>query len=126
MKLSSLMVIAGVLALAFGLAFLLVPGPLASLYGVTLDSAGILIARFYGSGLIHIGLLALLARNITHAQAQQPIVLAYFIGLAIGFIVALLGQLSGLLNPLGWSTVAIYLFLALGYGYFQFIKPSAS
>ena len=51
--------------------------------------------------------------------------LAYFLGIAIGFVVALLGQLSGMMNPLGWSTVAIYLLLALGYGDFQFVKPSA-
>jgi len=48
------------------------------------------------------------------------------VGDAFGFIAALLGRLSGVLNALGWSTVALYLLLALGYGYFQSVKPSAS
>jgi hypothetical protein len=37
--------------------------------------------------------------------------------------VAVLGQVSGVVNALGWLTVAVYLFYALGYGYFQFVKP---
>jgi len=43
-----------------------------------------------------------------------------------GFVVALINQLSGLVNALGWSTVALYLLFALGYGYFQFKKPDTA
>ena len=43
---------------------------------------------------------------------------------AIGFIVALIGQLGAVVNNLGWSTVVIYLFLAVGFGYFHFKKPA--
>ncbi len=52
--------------------------------------------------------------------------LALFVGNAVGFIVAFMGQLAGVVNALGWLSVAIYLVLALGYGYFQFLKPSAA
>jgi hypothetical protein len=45
-----------------------------------------------------------------------------FIGDAIGFVVALIAQLGGVENELGWSTVAIYLLLAVGFGYFRFAK----
>jgi len=40
-------------------------------------------------------------------------------------VIALVGQLSGLFNALGWSTVAIYLLLGVGYGYFH-ARPSAA
>ena len=45
-----------------------------------------------------------------------------FTGDPIGFIVALIGQLGGVMNGLGWITVAIWLFLALGLGYFRFLS----
>jgi hypothetical protein len=41
---------------------------------------------------------------------------------AIGFIVTLLGQLAGLANALGWSSVALYLLFGLGFAYFQFMR----
>lgn len=58
--------------------------------------------------------------------------LGVFVGDVMGFITAHLGQLSGMLNTLGWSVGAIYLLLALGIGYFQlgeassFTQPSAA
>jgi len=33
---------------------------------------------------------------------------------------------AGVANALGWSTVALYLLLALGFAYFQFMKPSTA
>lgn len=47
-------------------------------------------------------------------------------GQMIGLIVSLMGTLSGACNAVGWSAVAIYLVLALGYAYLQFMKPSHS
>jgi len=46
------------------------------------------------------------------------------IGSLAGLGVALSAQLSRAVNALGWSTVAIYLFLLLGYGYFQLLRPA--
>ena len=68
-----------------------------------------------------------LARTLNDAQSIQTIRLANLLSNAIGFVFALLGQLAGVggVNQLGWSTVAIYLLLTLGFAYFQFIKPNA-
>jgi hypothetical protein len=56
------------------------------------------------------------------------VVLGNLVGDAAGFVLALLGQLSGVggVNQLGWSTVLIYLLFASGFAYFQFVKSSAS
>ena len=126
MKLSTLLVIDGVVGIAFGIAFVLAPAQLLSAYGTTLDAAGLFMARLFGAALIQIGGLALLARNVADVGAQRAIVLAYLIALVIGFVVALQGQLAGISNALGWSTVVIYLLLALGFGYFQFAKLRVS
>jgi hypothetical protein len=39
------------------------------------------------------------------------------------FVVALIGQINNVVGALGWGSVAIYLLLALGYGYLQFAMP---
>jgi len=125
MKLSNFLVVKAVVSLAFGIGFALMPAVAMSLYGITLDPAGILMARFLGACFIGIGLICWLDRN-ADPQALQGITLALCIGDTIGFIVALLGQLSGLMNALGWVIVVIWLLLAMGLGYFRFLKKSAS
>jgi hypothetical protein len=102
------------------------PGTVLAFYGITLSPGGILIARLFGAALLEFALLSWLVRNAGDSEARKAIILAVFVGEVIGFIVALVGQLSGEVNALGWSTVAVYLLLALGFGYFQFIKPSTA
>jgi len=125
MKLSSFLVVKAVISLVLGIAFALAPAAVMSLSGVTLDPGGTLVARYLGASLIGIGLICWLDRNADRA-ALQGITLALFIADTIGFIVALLGQLSGLTNAIGWVNVAVWLFLAVGLGYFRFLKPNTT
>lgn len=123
MKLSNLMVIKSIICLILGIAMVLVPATLMSFYAITLSPGGILMTRLLGAAFILLGLLLWFARNAAESEeALRAIVLAVVIGDAIGFVVALLSQLSGLANALGWVNVALYLLLALGFGYFQFMK----
>jgi len=62
------------------------------------------------------------ARKAADSEVLRGIVLANLIMDAIGFIVTLLGQLAGLANALGWSSVALYLLFGLGFAYFQFVR----
>ena len=126
MKLGTLFVITAVVAFLFGLAFVLIAGPLMSLYGVSLSPGGLLVARLFGAALLGFAVLTWCARNAEESEGRRAIILALFISDAIGFIVALIGQLSGAVNALGWSTVIIYLLLALGFGYFQFMNKGTS
>jgi len=126
MKLSTMMVIKAVVCLVFGLLFLLAPEPLMSFYGVTLGEGGIFVARLYGASLFGNLLLTWFARNDAGSEALRAAVLALFVYDAIGFVVALLAQIAGLMNGFGWAVVGLYLLLTLGFGYFQFVKPSAS
>lgn len=126
MKLKNMMIIKAVVCLLFGILFLLVPGPLMAFFGVTLDPGGIFVARLYGASLIGNLLLTWFSRNDPGSEALRASVLGLFVYDAIGFIVALMAVLSGVMNTFGWAVVALYLFLTLGFGYFQFMKPSAS
>jgi NAD/NADP transhydrogenase beta subunit len=126
MKLSNLMIINAIVALVYGIAFVLVPTTVLGLYGMTQGTSEALAGQFFGVTLIAIGLLTWFARKVTDSDAQRAIILSLLISDVIGVIVAVMGTVSGVMNSFGWSAVVIYLLLALGYAYFQFFKPSAS
>ena len=126
MKLSTLLTISAFVTALFGLTFVLVPEASLSLYGVTLSPGGVLVARLFGASLLGYGVVAWFARNAGESEARKAIILAMVVSDIVAFIVALLGQLAGVVNALGWSTVAIYLFFALSFVYIQFMKPSTT
>jgi len=73
--------------------------------------------QFGGAWLIGTGLLAWLLRNATDPEVQQGMALGLLVLYSISGGVALLGQLSGVLNELGWIVVGVNAFLVLGYSY---------
>ena len=126
MKFNTFMAIAAILALVFGLAFLLIPAQLMSLYGVTLGVGGQWVGRYLGSAFIGIGIVSWLARNSDQSAGLRAIILGYFVLSVTGLVVAILDVLYGSGNALTWLNVVIYLFLTVGFGYFQFVKPAGS
>lgn len=124
MRLNTLLLIAGLLALVFGLGFLLAPGALLPLYGIETAAGTVLMSRFFGVALVNLGLAVYLLRDVREPAAQRGLVLAGVVGSAAGLAVALLGQFGGLVNAMGWSTVAIYGLLLLGYASHMRARPS--
>jgi hypothetical protein len=125
MKLSTLFVINAVISLVFGLAFVFAPAQTIALYGSDPVSGQFkYVAQLFGSALLVFSFVSWLARNSSESSARSALVLSFFIGDAIGFVLALVNQIAGVVNALNWLTVAIYLLLALGFGYFQFLKPN--
>ena len=126
MQLRSLLFIAGVIALVFGLGFLLVPRPVLALYGVPTDPAIVLMSRFFGVALVQVGLVLYLIRDVSDARTQRGVIIGSFLGSVAGLVVSLTGQFWGIVNQLGWSSVAIYALLTLGYGAFMFGRPTSA
>jgi len=126
MSISLLMTINAVVAVIFGIGFVVSPGATLALYGISPDAAFRLVAQLFGAALIGFAVLTWSARNAKASDSRKAIVLALFVSDGLGFILSVIGQLQGIPNALGWLNVVIYLLLALGFGYFQFIKPSAS
>ena len=126
MRLRSLLLLAGVIALVFGLGFLLAPRVLLPLYGVAVDPGIVLMARFFGAALVQLGTVLYLIRDVGDLRTQRGVVIGSFLGSVAGLVVALTGQFWGVVNDLGWSTVAIYGLLTLGYGTFMFGRPAAT
>jgi hypothetical protein len=120
MKLSTFLSIVGVVAILFGIGFVGVPVELLAQYGITADRFTAFMSRFFGAALINAGLIVWFARNIVDSLGRRSILLASLIANIVGFFVALEGQLKGVANALGWSTVVIYGLFAIGFAYFQF------
>ena len=123
MNRSTFMSIAAIVAFLFGLAFLLVPNQLMTLYGVDLDPSGEYIARYLGSAFLGIGVISWFARNAQADNAAlRAVILGAFILCLTGFVASLFDVFLGVGNSVVWSTVAIYFLLAVGFGYYQFKK----
>ena len=118
MKLPTLMVIKAVVCLVLGLPILLATTFTYSLFGASLNAAGAFAAREYGASLMGNMLLTWFARNAAASEARRAIILGLCVYDAIGFVVTLIAQFSGVLGPLGWFAAAIYLFFTLAFGYF--------
>ena len=126
MRLGTLLRLAGLLALAFGIGFLFAPARVLSMYGVAAEPTVVLMARFFGSALIQLGLVFYLIRDVSDPTTRRGVVLGSFLGSLAGFVVSLTAQFWGLVNNFGWSSVAIYGLLLLGYGSFVFGRPQAT
>ena len=122
MKFSTFTVIYTVVSAVFGLGFVLMPGQILPIYGVEPDATLKLVGQFFGAALLSLAILSWLVRNLSDSETRRAIILALFVGEALGFILALIGQLNGIFNVIGWSVVVVYLFFALGLAYFQFSK----
>lgn len=118
MNFKTLMIIKAVVCLCLGVPILLATIFAYSLFGATLTAGGVFAAREYGASLIGNMLLTWFARNAIESEARRAIILALCVYDAIGFVITLIAQLSGVLGPLGWFGMAIYLFFAIGFGYF--------
>jgi hypothetical protein len=125
MKLSKLLVVNAIVSGVFGIALVLIPWEVFKFYGIQADPAINYVGQLYGAALLGFAVLSWSARNAGPSESRKAIVLAFFIGDSIGFVVALIARFGGVVNALGWSSVALYLLLALSFGYFQFTKSSS-
>ncbi len=126
MKLNTLLVINALLACVFGLAFVLIPSQVYPLYAVEPNAQLNFMGQLFGVTLLTIALVTYLMRNVVDPNSRKSLVSALFVGNGIGFVVSLIGQLSVVVSAFGWSTVAIYFLLALGFASFQFRKQPGS
>jgi hypothetical protein len=126
MPLRTLLLLAGVIALVFGLGFLFLPRPMLALYGVAADPTIVLMSRFFGAALVQLGLVLYLIRDVGDPRTQRGVVIGSFIGSLAGLVVALTGQFWNLVNEFGWTSVAIYGLLTLGYGSYVFGRPPSA
>ena len=122
MKLNTFMMIAAIVALIFGLGFIIAPASSLTLYGTSTNVTGEFLGRYLGSSFLGIAFLTWLVRNAPASPTRRAVLMALFANMVLGFAVALWDKFAGGGNALIWLNVAIYLLLAIGFGYFAFMK----
>jgi hypothetical protein len=119
MKLSTFALIITVLATGFGLAFILIPVKLMALYGISLESSGIVLGRYYGVSNLFVGMIFWSYSSVSPAAKSWPRLLLYSIIYEIlQLVVTLKAMLDKQENSMGWTTIALFALLAIGSGYF--------
>ena len=119
-----LLAVNALFALVFASGFLLVPGWMLAHYGAAGSPELMQMCRFFGAAMLGFAALAWMARNADRG-GRRAIVTGLIISFIAGLIVSVQGQLSGAVGSLGWLTVGLYLFFAVGYTYFQFLAKEA-
>jgi hypothetical protein len=122
MKLNIFMMIAAVVALVFGLGFIVLPASSLQLYGTSTNLTGEFLARYLGAALIGLAFVIWLTRNAAPSETRKGLLTGLFVTMVLGFVVALYDKFAGTGNALIWLNVVIYLLLAIGFGYFAFMK----
>ena len=125
MNLKIMLLVNAVVAAVFGLALVIVPGEVAAIYGLTADAGLRYVGQLFGLCLVGHVVLCWFAKDAPESEARTAIVRALFVTNGLGLVVSLVAQLKGVTNAVGWSTVAIYLLLSLGWAYFLRAKPAA-
>jgi uncharacterized membrane protein YfcA len=109
--------IAAVLAILYGIGFVLVPAKMGELYGVQPEPHAILNVQYFGSALLAWGVILWFARDLDWA-AVRGVLIGSVVGDAVGGLLSVWGISQGLVNAFGWTSVVIYVLLLLGALYF--------
>jgi len=118
-----LFILNALVALVFGLGFLVVPTMALQQFGVDEYASTKLVLQFFGTGLITIGLLAWFAKNVADAGIQKGMGVAMLIGALAGLVMSVIGAATGAIRNLSWLPMVIYGIFVLGYGFMLFLKP---
>jgi hypothetical protein len=76
MKLNTFLVLSAVYYGGFGLGLLIAPAPFMSVFGVTLDGGGMLMARVLGAALLNLTLIFWWSRNAANSDTLHMILRA--------------------------------------------------
>ena len=107
----------------FGAAFLLTPEAVGAQYGLSGWNAGTLfVARLLGATLLYAAGALVAVRNTTDIRIQKNIATFFALSSAISAAVSVQAVTSGVVNAVGWSTVAIYAFFTVAWASLAFRK----
>jgi hypothetical protein len=118
MTIRAFLSIIGVLGVVHGIAFIVAPDQVASIYGLENWPAVALVSRLFGGALLAWGANLWLAKSFREEAAVRAVLVSTGIAEAVSLWVVIAGTFEGTLNAMGWVAVLIYLFGTVGCGYF--------
>ena len=125
MSLKNLFLVKAILSLIFGLSFIFFSALSMDFFGVMeLRAAGVLMGRLLGGALVGMAVIAWYAQSLASGDGRSAIVNGFIVTDALGFILTLSAVLNNVINAMGWISVIVYLVLAVGFIYYQYIRPS--
>jgi uncharacterized membrane protein len=124
MTLRTFFTVLAVLSFLFGIGFVLAPAQVLANYGIETSPALALVGRLFGGVLLTLSVILWLAKDFRDEAALRAVLLGALLGDIVNLVVATMGTLSGTSNALGWSTVVIYLYGALGSIFFLTAQTS--
>ena len=123
MKLSTFFAVTGIIALLFGVFFLIFPEPALRQYGVPTEAHNQMQARYFGATLLQVGLVVWLSRLTRDAISVRAILIAIIAGNAFAAAISVWAAVAKLQNAMVWGSVLLYVVLLLGSLYFL-LSPS--
>jgi hypothetical protein len=104
-----------------GVVSVLFPQMMFDAWGTPSNEAGLIITQLSGALEIGLGLILWLSRNEGASKVRRAIVLGGFITYSLFFIIMMI-NISTELSVMVLGNIAVYLLLALGFGYYAFLK----
>jgi hypothetical protein len=118
MKIGVFLSIIAALAVVHGIAFIIAPDQVVSLYGLQNTIAVTLMSRLFGGALIAWGAIVWSTKSFRDEAAIRAVLMWTAIANVISVLFVIQSTLSGTMNAMGWVAVLIYLFGVAGCGYF--------
>ena len=118
-------IINALVVLVFGVGYLLVPTMVLKQFGTETTVPVQMVARFFGSAMLALGLLLWFSKDISDENVQRNFGYALLASSVIGLILAVYGSASShaVIRTNAWLPIVLYALFGLGYGYLVFLKP---
>jgi len=120
MKPKTIFVLNAAVTIGYAAAFFIATGPLLAVYGIGPSAEAVFMARWFGVGLLAIGLTTWLTRDFAASTAGRAVAGALVLSYSVGVILAVWGTLGGPFNALGWIAVGFNSLLGLAMGWLRF------
>jgi hypothetical protein len=113
-----------IVAILFGVAFLVMPETALAQFRTETYAATVLVTRFYGAALLTIGFVLWFAKDVAGESGQKGMGIVLLASAVIGFVLTVMGTVGSraVIRANGWIVMVIYILLALGYAYLLFMK----
>ena len=114
MSTKTYMTIGAIVALGFGVGFLVMPSMVMGMYGVASTAELAVAYRYFGVALVTVFALAWPLRAIEDLAVLRPLLMGHAAADLVGLAVSIWAVTSSALNALGWLNALVYASLLAG------------